>query len=236
MENSLNSLFFADNKLIPAVSENLKEVTRDVLIKLSEDDFNLNIFVGLILTGSMLTASWDEHSDLDLHIVFDESLSDEPLTENDKSLLWHIADQFNQNEFEISNTVVEVYFQGINDEHNTCAIYNVMADEWISESSTDALVFTDEIKEFANQYTIRINDFLRDDASDTRSYPDKLKTLMTIKTEIYPLRKIASTKYTNSEDFVSSFENMAFKWVKRSGTLDKLLKLIQHVTELTYND
>jgi hypothetical protein len=237
MQPTLNKLFFDENdKLLKNVSDNFKEIAKDVLESLDSENFDLNIFIGLILTGSMLTVSWDEHSDLDLHILYDASRGQQELTANDAKLLWLLGDKFNRNEYKISNAVVEVYFQDINEEHHASAIYNIMTDEWISKSDTDKLVFTDEIKDYANQFTIRVDEFVRNTASDTRSIQERLDELNGIREDIYLFRRIAGEKYNNAIDFVSSFENMVFKWVKRSGTLDKLNELIKQTTELKYND
>ena len=75
INDTLNSLFWENDRLSPAV--------RDKLLKIAENFFdNLGLDTDIddiTITGSMANFNWTKYSDIDLHLIVDFSQIDENL-------------------------------------------------------------------------------------------------------------------------------------------------------------
>lgn len=161
------------------------------------------------ITGSSANYNYTPHSDLDLHLIVDyEKLHEDcPLVEN---YLWSVKSQFNDNhDIYIYKIPVEVYAEDSNQPAKSNGVYSLLNDEWIkkpekippTENDTAVMTKYEELKEAVDKI---------DDSEEAQKLLDK----------IYKMRK---TGLADGGEF--STENLAFKKLRDSGSLDKLKQI-----------
>jgi hypothetical protein len=163
--------------------------------------------------GSLANYNWSEYSDFDLHVIINFEKYDDQ-----KELYQELFDLkkklFNdKHNIRIFGYDVEVYAQGISDEAHSDGVYSVMNNEWVhiptkTNKNLDMSVLKTKIK----SWTDKIDDAI-EDAKSKRS-PERLKS---IKDKLKDYRQSGLEK-----DGEFSYENLVFKFLRRSGHLGKL--------------
>lgn len=220
--------FSVKETLNPKVWENPKEPkkatmvpkVRKALLKIAEkfiDYLGDEVFVeDIVLTGSLANFNWSEYSDFDLHIHVD-------LTQYDESDLYkelfNLKKQlFNdKHDIKIFGYDVELYAQDTEEAHYSSGVYSVMNDEWISvpdkmKNQVDQEVLKHKIKTWTDKIDSAISD------AEKSGNNDKLDTL-----------KDKLKEYRNSgleKDGELSYENLVFKFLRRSGHIQKLFDVL----------
>jgi len=217
--------FSVKETLNPKVWENPKEPkkatmapkVKKALLKIAEkfiDYLGDEVFVeDIVLTGSLANFNWSEYSDFDLHIHVDLTQYDE---ESDlyKELFNLKKQLFNdKHDIKIFGYDVELYAQDTEEAHYSSGVYSVMNDEWISipdkmKNQVDQEVLKHKIKTWTDKIDSAISD------AEESSNNDKLDTL-----------KDKLKEYRNSgleKDGELSYENLVFKFLRRSGHIQKL--------------
>lgn len=215
MKDELNPKVWDGDKMKPEV--------RKALLKIADDYFE-GLELGsevdiedISMTGSLANYNWSKYSDVDLHILTD--YGDIPVDEDlvldflkSKSSGWNEA-----HDIKIYGFDVEIYVQDVKEEHTSTGVYSVLNDEWILKPSPqDVKVDGKNVKRKANIVMDKVEE-LYEDIHDDRDYEDIVDRADKIQDKIKKMRQCGL-------DSVGEFsvENMAFKALRRNGTLERL--------------
>lgn len=227
--DSIISSFKLNETLNPAVWENissddfseikLKGEIRFGLLKIAKDFVDSFKIEGIeiedvIFVGSLVNYNWSNYSDIDLHIIIDKSKINADA---------EIVDEFFENKRRIYNDThdikvkgydVEVYAQDINETlEASSGIYSVLYLKWLSEPvktnvKLDKGSIVKKVKKFKKEFDI---------ISNMENSREKLQQIDALKEKIRKFRKSGLQRggeYSN--------ENLVFKYLRRSGYMDKL--------------
>lgn len=217
-KNSLNPKVWdnPDNvekaKIKPEIKKGLLDIAKEFIEFLDEDIFVEDI----MLTGSLSNFNWSEFSDFDLHIIIDlEQFDDEgevylKLFSTKKTL-------FNdKHDLTIKGYDVEVYPQDEKEKHDAQGQYSLMNDEWLAKPKKEKIPIN------KSKLTLKINHWVSviektlSDADDSSLKVSKTK----IKKLTDKLTKFRKRGLEKDGEF--SNENLVFKYLRRTGLLDKL--------------
>ena len=199
--------------MVPKVRKALERIAEEFVDYLGEDVFVEDV----ILTGSLSNFNWSEFSDFDLHIVvnMDEYDDDELYKE-----LFNLKKQvFNTtHNIKIFGYDVELYAQDAEEPHISSGVYSVMNNKWINipkkmNLEIDKKVLEDKIQNWTEKIDSSVED---GDVKSLESIKDKLK------------------KYRQSgldDGGELSYENLVFKYLRRSGHIEKLFDSINKGTD-----
>lgn len=197
------------SKLKKNIKNKLEEIAEEFIDYLEEDVFVEDI----VLTGSLSNFNWSNYSDFDVHIIVDYSQFDEN-SDLYKKLFDLKKMVFNYNhEIKIYGFDVELYVQDIEEEHIATGVYSIMNDEWIEtpkkmESKVDKEILSKKVKSWIK----KINKAIK-----TKNTKDDEKILKNIKDRLKKYRKSGLEKGGEL-----SYENLVFKFLRRSGHIEKL--------------
>ena len=195
--------------LISKVRKALMRIAEEFIDDLGEDIFVEEIY----LMGSLANFNWSEYSDFDLHVIvdFERYGKQEELY---KELFDLKKKLFNdKHNIKIFGYDVEVYAQGASDEAHSDGVYSVMNDEWIhrptkTHKNLDMSVLKTKIK----SWTDKIDDVIKDAKSEGNA-----ESLKKLKDKLTDYRQSGLDK-----DGEFSYENLVFKYLRRSGHIGKL--------------
>lgn len=199
--------------MVPKVRVALERIAEEFVDYLGDDVFVEDV----ILTGSLSNFNWSEFSDFDLHVVVDMSEYDDD--ELYKELFNLKKQLFNEtHNIKIFGYDVELYAQDTDEPHVSSGVYSVMNDEWINVPKKMNL----EIDKVALE-------------SKIKNWTDKIDSAVE-SGEIKPLESIKDKlkKYRQSGlegDGELSYENLVFKFLRRSGHIQKLFDSINQETD-----
>jgi predicted nucleotidyltransferase len=200
------------SKMIPKVKNALMRIAEEFIEYLGEEVFVEDI----VLTGSLSNFNWSEFSDFDLHIIVDfQQFEDEsPLYKE----LYNLKKQvFNdKHDIKIFGYDVELYAQDNEEPHFATGVYSVMDDEWVTrpkklENEIDKSVLEKKIKNWTEKI---------DKVIETNEYEDDKKIINSIKEKLKDYRKSGLEK-----EGELSYENLVFKFLRRSGHIEKLFDI-----------
>ena len=215
VQDSLNPKVWENPKdpknatIVPKVRKALMRIAEEFIDELGEDIFVEDIF----FMGSLVNFNWSEYSDFDLHVMIDFERYGKQ-EELYKELFDLKKKLFNdKHNIKIFGYDVEVYAQPTTDKANSDGVYSVMNDEWIhiptkTNKNIDMSVLKDKIK----SWTDKIDDAIED--SKVEGKTEKLKKL---KDKLKTYRQSGLNK-----DGEFSYENLVFKYLRRSGHIGKL--------------
>ena len=216
------------------VTGKMKEDVRKVLLLNAKrfiefsDLENLN-FKDMILTGSMANFNYNESSDLDLHIILDfDQISENEEFVSDylmmKKSLWN-----ERMPIQIKGHDVEMYYQDAKEPHHSTGTYSVMKDEWINEPTKQIVDIN------SSNIQLKSADLMNsiDDLADMNDRDVFLEKYTKLKDKIKKMRQ--SGLETEGE---FSSENLAFKVLRNTGYLGKLIDLKNNflTQELSMNE
>jgi predicted nucleotidyltransferase len=195
--------------MVPKVRKALMRIAEEFIDDLGDDVFVEDIY----LMGSLANYNWSEYSDFDLHVIVDFERYD-----NQEELYKELFDLKkklfnNKHNIKIFGYDVEVYAQGISDESHSDGVYSVMNNEWVhiptkEAKNLDMSVLKTKIK----SWTDKIDDAIED--AKSKKNPERLKS---IKDKLKEYRQSGLDK-----DGEFSYENLVFKFLRRSGHIGKL--------------
>jgi hypothetical protein len=199
----------------------LDEQIKDGLIKLGNDYFD-KLDLGkvklddLIFTGSLANFNWSEYSDFDLHIHVNLDDENSKLYKEIYNLKKQIFNE--KHNIKIFGYDVELYAQDTEEAHYSSGVYSVMNDEWIErpkefDTKIDRSLLEKKIKMWSDKI----------DAALTSEDAEQLEK---IKSKIKEYRQSGLEK-----DGELSYENLVFKYLRRSGHIEKLFKSIDKVVD-----
>ena len=198
--------------IIPKVRKALMLIADEFIDYLGDEVFVEDIH----LTGSLANFNWSEFSDFDLHVIVDLQQY-----ENQSELykeLFNLKKQvFNdKHNIKIFGYDVELYAQDAEEPHYSSGVYSVMNNEWVSnpkkfKNEIDREVLKKKIKSWVEKIDTAI-----DEGKDLESIKNKLKDY----------RKSGLEK-----DGELSYENLVFKFLRRSGHIEKLFDKANRETD-----
>lgn len=210
------------NPLVWESEEKLKSEVRKALLMNAKrfiefcDADNLT-FADVILTGSMANYNYNENSDLDIHVILDfNQISENKEFVGDffrlKKALW--AERL---PVQIKGHDVEMYFQDSAEPHHSSGTYSLVKDEWVRKP-TKKIINIDSA-----DVQLKSADLMNaiEDLEDNRSEKNFLKKHEALKVKIKKLRQ-AGLDSSSSE---YSSENLAFKVLRNTGYLEKLVTM-----------
>lgn len=219
--------FHIKDELNPKVwdGEEINQEVREQLLKIAQDFYDgveLEADVkDIILTGSLANYNWSEkYSDYDLHILIDFKDINEDV-ELVKKYVDSVKNIWNGlHDIKIAGYEVEVYIQGVNEEHKSSGIYSLLNDEWdVKPSKVDFEPDEETIKEKAKSVMMMVDDLEKEvDEDKYEKFQEKTKKVWD---KIKNYRK--SGLATEGGEF--STGNLVFKLLRRNGYIGKILKL-----------
>lgn len=233
LQKILDSFKLKDS-LNPKVWENpenpkkatMKSKVKNALEKIAEEFIDYlgdDVFVqDIILTGSLSNYNWSEFSDFDLHVIIDFEEYDE-----NAKLYKELFDLkkfiFNTtHDIKIYGYDVELYAQDEKESHYASGVYSVMNDEWIKTPKKEKFDLDEKIlKEKVLCWTDKI-----DKAIKTSTLEDDKEILEKVKEKLKEYRKSGLEK-----DGELSYENLVFKYLRRSGHIEKLFDMKNKVQD-----
>jgi len=195
--------------LIPKVRKALMRISEEFIDDLGDDIFVDDIY----LMGSLANYNWSEYSDFDLHVIIDFERYGKQ-EELYKELFDLKKKLFNdKHNIKIFGYDVELYAQGLSDESHSDGVYSVMNNEWIHRpTKTHKNIDMSVLKTKIKCWTDKI-----DDAIDNAKSEGDAENLKKIKDKLKDYRQSGLNK-----DGEFSYENLVFKYLRRSGHIGKL--------------
>ena len=175
--------------------------------------------------GSLTNYNWSNFSDIDLHVVLDKTkigVDIDVVTE----LFDAKKEVYNNNhDIKIKGYDVELYAQDVNEKLDSKGIYSVLFSKWVDspskeEFTLDKKTILNKVKEFNKT----INNLINMDDSE-----EKIQKIKLFKDKLRKYRK------SGLHDGEMSNENLVFKYLRRSGIIQKLnnIKTKTHDTLLS---
>jgi predicted nucleotidyltransferase len=199
-------------KMIPKVKKALMRIAEEFIDYLGEDVFVEDI----VLTGSLANFNWSEFSDFDLHIIVDfQQYEDESDLYKE---LYNLKKQvFNdKHNIKIFGYDVELYTQDNEEPHFATGVYSVMNDEWVTKpKKIDIEIDRNVLEKKIKNWTEKI-----DKVVDSEQSEDDVKLIDSIKEKLKDYRKSGLEK-----EGELSYENLVFKFLRRSGHIEKLFDI-----------
>jgi predicted nucleotidyltransferase len=220
--------FSIKDTLNPKICENPKEPDESVMIpkvrkalmRIAEEFIDFlgdEIFVEDVhLTGSLANFNWSEFSDFDLHVIVDLQQYEDQ-SDLYKELFNLKKQVFNdKHNIRIFGYDVELYAQDAEESHYSTGVYSVMNNNWVSKpkkfkNEIDKGVLEKKIKSWTEKIDTAI---------------EEGKDLETIKNKLKEYRKSGLEK-----DGELSYENLVFKFLRRSGHIEKLFDTANKETD-----
>jgi len=198
----------------------LKSEIQKKLLKVTEiflDYVDIDIFVqDIVLIGSLTGYNWSDFSDFDLHIMYDFNDAGEN-KDLYKELFYLKKTVFNaKHEIRIKGFEVEVFIQDSNEKEKSVGSYSIMNRKWIRFPEKEKFeVDEKKILEKANQW-MDIIDGVLENAEEL----DLDEALRLVKKYKNKLKKYRTCGLQKGGEL--SYENLVFKYLRRSGYLSKL--------------
>ena len=221
------SSFKVKDTLNPKIFDSSQHMYGDVRTRMLmiADDFFETLDIGwvdiddIILTGSLANFNWSRFSDVDLHILlkFEDVDDNVDLVReyfNSKKNLWN-----EKHNITIKGYDVELYVQDTTEPHVSSGVYSVLWDGWVVKPEKGSKKIDDK------KFTQKVNSLV-----DTIKHSFKLykeseydKVIRSIKNLKEKIKKMRQSGLDREGEY--SFENIAFKVLRRMEFLDKLSEL-----------
>jgi hypothetical protein len=213
IKDSLNPKVWDGDKLKPEIRENLLKIASEYIKYL-----DLKITPERIMfLGSMANYNWNESSDFDLHIVYDfKKVSDDADFVKDffdtKGSNWK-----GNHHITLKGYDVEVYVQEKEEENKSVGVYDLSKNDWINKpKKEDVKIDKELIKKKSASIATQIEKLEKLSNKDYNW--DKIyKNAKILKDKI---KKMRQAGLDESGEF--SAENLAFKYLRNNGYLEKL--------------
>jgi len=210
------------DELCPSIWKNnqLMADIRQKLLNIAEDFIENTPIEGRVeeitLTGSLAGYNYHDGSDIDLHLLVDFGEDDELV----QKLMNLMRINWNENhDIHIGGHEVEIYVQDANEKHYSAGVYSLSDGKWLVEPSKEAVELDfDAIVDKAQGLSDEI-DAIEDDYRAKR-YEKVLKSVERLREKMKKMRSDGL-----EDEGIYSVENLAFKLLRNSGQIAKLMNL-----------
>lgn len=213
-------------ELCPKVWDNMKmdSELRKKLLDIAYDFWeSLKLDIELIdiqLTGSLANYNWTPSSDLDVHLIIDFSQinQDQDLVRkalDGQRFIWN-----QRHALQLRGHDVECYVQHKDEQHVASGLFSILKDEWLvtptwKEPNVDERDVTEKVRVIKSEFKT-ISDRLK--KADMNSAQELYDYLGRFRKKIQNDRKEGLAK-----DGEFSIENLAFKELRRDGTIEAII-------------
>ena len=201
-------------------NKTLNPEVKESLLKIAEDFYNSTDLKSeihnILFLGSSANYNWTDSSDIDLHVVID--IAEEKINEEyARKFMDGLAAKWNtDHEITVKQHPVEVYLQDVREPNATAelarpgaAIYSIFDDKWVVEPNPQNIkIDADKIRKKYHELKDRITNLIQSEDIE------KLKALMV------SIRNYRNAGMSEGGEF--SVENIVFKALRHSGSLEKL--------------
>ena len=201
-------------------NEKLNSEIRDKLLEIAKDFVKDTPIEGKIdditFTGSLAGYNYSDSSDIDLHILVDFSKDDELIKDlmNALRINWN-----NSHDIRIVGHEVEIYVQDSNEKHYSSGIYSISDDKWLQKPSKESpQIDTQAIINKAEGLSDEI-DALQDEFNEEK-YEKVHNSVQRLRKKLKNMRSAGL-----EDEGIYSIENLAFKLLRNSGQISKLMTL-----------
>jgi mRNA-degrading endonuclease YafQ of YafQ-DinJ toxin-antitoxin module len=214
--DNLEPSLWRGTELKPTIEKRLVKIADNFMKKLPVDAKIEDIR----LTGSLANYNWSNYSDVDLHIVVDFLQVDENLVLV-KAFFDNARMRWNQNhQIRIKGYDVEIYVEDAREQHLSSGVYSVLKGEWVKQpkkykNNIDFSSARQKAEDLEFQVSIVRN------LITARKFKTAFKNIERLKAKIKNMRR-AGLESPRRE---FSVENIAFKILRRDGTLEVLSDL-----------
>jgi cytidyltransferase-like protein len=212
-QNTLNPVVFNGLEIKPKVKE--------VLLKIADEFWNsleLDIdYDDILLLGSSANYNWTPYSDIDLHILVDfDEFKDSKIA---KKYFDSAKSRFNDaHNLKIKNNDIEVYVQNSKEPNASVGVYSLLNDKWLQKPQYGKMEIPDkEIENKAKSFKSKIDKILRTKPT-SNNYDFLTDSIKGLQDKLKKFRQIGLE--TGGE---YSIENLAFKNLRNTGYIEKLL-------------
>ena len=226
-DNNIIQSFFSKDELNPKIWDENQKLRKEVREKLLQTANEFIDFIGVplliedvIFTGSLANYNWSEYSDIDLHVVCDFIQFSETELSLYEELFKVKKTIFNTNhDIKIFGYEVELYVQNATEAHFSSGVYSVLYNDWDvkpekEDSNIDTKILKSKINHWKSQIDTVVNNATEKDIDEAREYIKKFKD---------KLKKYRSSGLKKEGEY--SYENLVFKYLRRSDYLEKLFNL-----------
>ena len=221
--------FGTRDELNPKIWDNENTLNKEVREKLLATASEFIDFLGvpilvedIIFTGSLSNYNWSKFSDFDLHVVinFSQFKKQEDLY---KELFGLKKQIFNQkHDIKIYGYEVELYAQDAKEAHYSSGVYSIQNDEWIeSPERENSKVDRDLLKTKINSWREKIINLIKQ--IESKGAEKMESKILTLKDK---LKEYRTSGLEKEGEF--SYENLVFKYLRRSGLIEKLYETIDN--------
>lgn len=204
----------------------MRDDVRKRLIEISNDfieSFVVEFFIhDIVLTGSLSNFNWSHYSDVDLHVLIDFEETEYPIDLvkeffDAKKNIWN-----EKHDIKIKGYDVEVYVQDVNEEHISSGVYSILNNKWLVEPKKETPNIDDRmILQKGEYYAKQIDSLIN------KSH--KIDVLPQIEVLRKKIKEFRQGGLDSGGEY--SYENLAFKLLRRNGYIEKLIKLKNNVTD-----
>jgi hypothetical protein len=232
LQHDLHPRFWKNGKLDSRVRVRLLDIADDFIEFL---DIPWVRPKDVIMTGSLANYNWSkEHSDIDLHVVFDFEEVDENVKLvkeffDSKKKIWNDE----HGDITIGGFSVELYAQDESEPHASSGVYSLERNKWLVEPSLENFEISydeDKVRDAVSEYMNEIDDLM--DEYDEELANIDVSELHEKATDLF--KRIKNERKKGFDDGGEEFNtgNIIFKTLRRNGYLGKLSDLRKN----TYNN
>jgi GNAT superfamily N-acetyltransferase len=227
----INKLDFSSFKINKTLNPNVwlsdtevKPEIRQTLINIAKkyyESLGLKIPISdIILTGSLANYNWSKYSDFDIHILIDTKKFGEK-EELIKDLLDTKTKSWNDShDIKIKGYDVELYVQGVDQEHHSTGVYSLMNEKWLLKpEKLNPKINKKEVKAKYDKIVNILSDIKKEYNSE--KYDLVVDRLEKLKSRI---KKMRQAGLEGAGEFSS--ENIAFKLLRRNNIMGELYDLL----------
>jgi len=215
--NTLNPKLWIGDELRPKLCEGFIKIASAFYDFL---DIEQTPILDIVLVGSNANYNWTEHSDIDIHIIINYLEIGDNLYLVQKYLQAKKSIWNSKYPLKLKGMHIELYAQDLNENlHSSVGIYSLMHKQWIQKPKPDIISIDDDaIKKKAQPYVYEIDKLNIEDYE----LEDKIQDIQ------QRLRDLRQTGLDSAGEY--SIENLAYKYLRNKGYLDRLKELAQRFT------
>ena len=217
IKDELNPKIWTDFEINSEVREDLLKIAQDFY---GSTDLQADVD-DIILTGSLSNYNWSEkYSDYDLHILINFTQVNESVELVKKyadsvKKIWNDA-----HDIKIKGYEVEVYIQDVSEPHTSTGVFSLLNNKWkVKPERVEFEPDEDMIEEKGKSVMMLVDDL--EEEVDEDKYESFLEKLQKVWDKVKNYRKSG----LESEGGELSLGNLVFKFLRRNGYIEKIMKL-----------